>query len=1157
MNSSATLPPAAPRKLAVSDKLRLFIIVSVLLHFGIAAIWGLPEYFRRKAEERLALEAKEQQKRIEEAEKKAIEIRKEQVREETKKEAVEELKKDFDQIVAQDLNEEDRTELWEDLLDQLMSDLDDYALQMHEAGLTDADVRNLLGDLKKDMVNALLDKLRKMTAKQIAEQFIAKVKDEVAPAVSKHFENEIKRQVGEPLKQEGQKLVREETTFVERTRKEIERALEGAEQDARRAAKDLEGAKQRVADAGKANEKKSDAAKEQAAAGAKNEEKNVAAAEAQLKAAGDKLAEASKHAEGAAKEKAESASRQEGPAAAKEAGEARAAAHSGDAAATQKEAGEASEAAKNLAGAAEKAQGDVAKSAGDAKEKAAAAAALGQAKAQAAAAAATLEGVKDRLAKADQASKQAAEQGDKQVERTAKNEEATADRADKALEKAGAQLAAASEKAAAFGEKLQEQVKAAVEGEAKAARKEAGETKEAAQSGDAKKAEQEAGEAAAAAEKLAQAAGQAKEAAKKAEFDPAALARAALKEARDGDIKAMLKDGFEKEFAEHTLPRLSTKLTETFKSTLEMAGSQDEELVAQVGAEVRKLLKDKVPAGAHAEEAGTEALSAAENLDGAKSEDMKNEQRGKEVAGKAKAAAKSLSESKMEGMAKDGSKDAQFAQMAQGKGDEGELLERVSRLAGNVNAGRMGFLEGSGGEGIAKLRQRALERSQSMRRSQLSAYRFDAAQHKALTEGIHERDKEKAQGEAWTREGASGETSQGEASAEIARPSALLMPPEPEKPVESDVEAKEAYKPEFKTVRFNAVPFVSEPVKLDGDLAEWKDITGVQMYKTLDGGKVGSLKVVEPQIVKVAWDNTGFFFAYDVKDADGQIKKVQPGNFWEGDAVEIWFDALNTKDQKRGANWAQQFWVWPFGAQGDDAKTGGEAVKDDPKKEWSWVAYGPEQLRRAAKQTADGWTMEVHIPRERLKRMDLVPGKIIGFNLSICTGTPLYYYWGGNSDVRTSERPDTWGDVLLSGSDGKLDLPAHLAQEAQAPKPGETEKPLRALVIGEPLRVRVADLDMNLDDSKKDKVSVTLKSRHGDTEVAILEETGEKTGIFEGSVRTALQIGEPVPGTLSLYEGEGIEVVYDDQARANGARNVSITRKLTVAAGIVGLAAGN
>ncbi|MCW8131894.1 MAG: hypothetical protein KIS92_16225 [Planctomycetota bacterium] len=277
----------------------------------------------------------------------------------------------------------------------------------------------------------------------------------------------------------------------------------------------------------------------------------------------------------------------------------------------------------------------------------------------------------------------------------------------------------------------------------------------------------------------------------------------------------------------------------------------------------------------------------------------------------------------------------------------------------------------------------------------------------------------------------------------------------------------------------------------------------------------------------------------------------QPGSFWEGDGVEIWFDALNTKDAKRGSNWAQQFWVWPFGQGGDDSVMGGEAVKDDPKKEWRWVTYKADKIQRASKKTAEGWTMEVFMPADRINKLNLTPGKIIGFNLSICTGTSLYYYWGGTSDVRTSERPDTWGDVLLSGSDGKLEVPDKFESEL---KEGETAKPARAIVIGEALKLRVTDMDMNLSDKRKDKVSVTVKSKNGDTQVAILEETGEKTGVFEGSLATRLSLGEAAASTLSLYEGESVEILYVDQARADGARNVEVKLEMKSAAGTTNLA---
>ena len=85
---------------------------------------------------------------------------------------------------------------------------------------------------------------------------------------------------------------------------------------------------------------------------------------------------------------------------------------------------------------------------------------------------------------------------------------------------------------------------------------------------------------------------------------------------------------------------------------------------------------------------------------------------------------------------------------------------------------------------------------------------------------------------------------------------------------------------------------------------------------------------------------------------------------------------------------------------------------------------------------------------------------------------------------------------------------------------------------------------MNLNEKVKDKVSVTVRNARGEQEVAILEETGRDTGVFEGSVRTALALGEQVPGVVSVYEGESLTVTYVDQARANGARNAEIVSRI-------------
>ena len=172
-------------------------------------------------------------------------------------------------------------------------------------------------------------------------------------------------------------------------------------------------------------------------------------------------------------------------------------------------------------------------------------------------------------------------------------------------------------------------------------------------------------------------------------------------------------------------------------------------------------------------------------------------------------------------------------------------------------------------------------------------------------------------------------------------------------------------------------------------------------------------------------------------------------------------------------------------------------------------------------------------------------------NFSICTGTSLYYYWAGTADVETSRRPDTWGDVLLAGSAGKLECIDRLASEL---KQGEASKTLNCVHPGDPMRLRVTDADMNLSDSVKDRVAVQVAAAQGSKQWVVLEESTESSGVFEGSVQTALDTGEPKPGTLSLFEGEAVEITYTDQCRPDGSRDVPVKLKIPTASAVNAIA---
>jgi hypothetical protein len=82
---------------------------------------------------------------------------------------------------------------------------------------------------------------------------------------------------------------------------------------------------------------------------------------------------------------------------------------------------------------------------------------------------------------------------------------------------------------------------------------------------------------------------------------------------------------------------------------------------------------------------------------------------------------------------------------------------------------------------------------------------------------------------------------------------------------------------------------------------------------------------------------------------------------------------------------------------------------------------------------------------------------------------------------------------------------------------------------------------------------VTLKDGHDGQQMAVLEETGLATGVFEGAITTALALDEAVPAVLGVYEGERVDILYVDQARANGAREAQISTSVTFGAAIMAM----
>ncbi|MCE9533329.1 MAG: hypothetical protein K8T89_19715, partial [Planctomycetes bacterium] len=338
-----------------------------------------------------------------------------------------------------------------------------------------------------------------------------------------------------------------------------------------------------------------------------------------------------------------------------------------------------------------------------------------------------------------------------------------------------------------------------------------------------------------------------------------------------------------------------------------------------------------------------------------------------------------------------------------------------------------------------------------------------------------------------------------------------------------------------KSRRFAAIP-LREPdaITIDGKLDDWKGVPVIEL-ESFQKTKTKIPNHAERERAWAAYTREGLLIAVDVIDTSGKLEKNIPlGNFALNDAVEVLIDSLNTKLPKRGEPHVQHFFAFPFGHTTDEKSGGHESIipEKGPSKT---VAHPPQLFKRAAQKTERGWSMEMLIPNELLHGGGITPGRTIGFNLQLDTGTDMYWYFAAEKKLFMNQRPDTWGDLLPLGADATIEL---LDTDGNA---------INSIVAGRPFRLRIKDPDAKLGSQGPANLAVTLRTASGRRELISLEEMDVGTGIFEASIRTRLTTGDSSLGILELFEGDELAIEYVDRLRAFGERDVILSAKFHVA----------
>lgn len=205
--------------------------------------------------------------------------------------------------------------------------------------------------------------------------------------------------------------------------------------------------------------------------------------------------------------------------------------------------------------------------------------------------------------------------------------------------------------------------------------------------------------------------------------------------------------------------------------------------------------------------------------------------------------------------------------------------------------------------------------------------------------------------------------------------------------------------------------FVSKPIMIDGDLADWADAKPLLLnqesqlqegFSLWKGAKDLSGKIF------VKWDNSNLYLAADVNDDMPLMNAKTKNNIWNGDAVEMTI-GLNTSADPDRASFVKGDKQIGFGIGN------GANVKPSV---WDWTsAKAPEGARIEAKKRPGGYVFEAMIPWNSMGSFTPTAGMQIGFDCAIDDsddGKTRTKQMVWNGDYMFYKDPGAWGILELA-----------------------------------------------------------------------------------------------------------------------------------------------
>lgn len=204
----------------------------------------------------------------------------------------------------------------------------------------------------------------------------------------------------------------------------------------------------------------------------------------------------------------------------------------------------------------------------------------------------------------------------------------------------------------------------------------------------------------------------------------------------------------------------------------------------------------------------------------------------------------------------------------------------------------------------------------------------------------------------------------------------------------------------------------STPPRIDGELSDWT-IPPVIVLDKKESVVIGQGDWTGPDYasakVFITYDKKNLYIAADIQSKNPQYNEKDASEIYNGDGLEVYVGTdLSNPQRKAFAPTDIQFIISP-GKKGDNAQI------------YSMTDQGVfPNCKIETKLTAKGYTLEAAIPLANFFKIDVGPGKSIGFDLSLDdTGATsktraIQLSWAGTD--KSWQDPSLWGSLQFKGN---------------------------------------------------------------------------------------------------------------------------------------------